>query len=209
MFLARSTSVCAALRPSAQLFRNHKAVATTKQQLAITTFSRFFTNGQNLLASNVRVKDTSGKEIGEDFFKGKKVVLFGVPGAFTPVCSYQHLTSYIQNAEKLKEAGIDEVVCVAVNDPFVMKAWGEHLKVGDKVTLLSDWNASFVKNLGLDTDLSAAGLGTRAKRFSLIIDNGKVTHQFVEPKPGEVSVTGADTILQILKPNDSTTRKEN
>jgi len=159
---------------------------------------RCFSTGQNILGSNIKLRDINNKEVTDDFFKGKKVVVFGTPGAYTPVCTNQHLPSFVQNADKLKEAGVDAIVCVAVNDPFVLKAWSEQLKADGKVTVLSDWNAALVKHLGLDIDLSAAGLGVRSKRFSLILDNGKITHQNVEAKPGDFTVTGADTILQQL-----------
>jgi len=156
--------------------------------LVNTLFKAYFEDAQ----------DINNKEVTDDCFKGKKVVVFGTPGAYTPVCTNQHLPSFVENADKLKEAGVDAIVCVAVNDPFVLKAWSEQLKADGKVTVLSDWNAALVKNLGLDIDLSAAGLGVRSKRFSLIIDNGKITHQNVEAKPGDFTVTGADTILQQL-----------
>eukprot|EP01104_Vermistella_antarctica_P006378 TRINITY_DN17085_c0_g1_i1.p2 TRINITY_DN17085_c0_g1~~TRINITY_DN17085_c0_g1_i1.p2 ORF type:complete len:187 (+),score=65.54 TRINITY_DN17085_c0_g1_i1:27-563(+) len=132
------------------------------------------------------------------FFKGKKVVLFGLPGAFTPICSNQHVPSYIENADKLKSAGVDTVACVSVNDSFTLKAWSAQLKAESKVEFIADWNAELVKQLGLDIDLSAAGLGVRAKRFSLVVDNGEVVHQNVEENPGQFEVTGADVILKQL-----------
>jgi hypothetical protein len=113
------------------------------------------------------------------------IPLSNVSSSHTILIFCVQLPSFVENSEKLKEAGVDVVACIAVNDPFVLKAWGENLKADGKVTLLSDWNASLVKHLGLDIDLSAAGLGVRSKRFSLIVDNGKITHQNVEAKPGE------------------------
>jgi peroxiredoxin len=110
----------------------------------------------------------------DELFKGKKVVLFSVPGAFTPTCSNQHLPSYLKNFDKIKGQGVDTIACMAVNDPFVMDAWGKDRGVGDKIKMLADGNGDYTKALGLELDGSKFGLGKRGKRFSMIVDNGVV-----------------------------------
>ena len=130
-----------------------------------------------------------------EYIKGKKIVLFAVPGAFTPGCTIKHLPGYVNNADKIKATGVDEIICVAVNDPFVMKAFGEHAKADGKITMLPDWNAELVSAFGLSFDASGAGLGTRAKRFSMVIENGKVTDLQVEETPSNVELSGAEACL--------------
>ena len=132
-----------------------------------------------------------------DLTKGKKVVIFGLPGAFTPTCSAKHVPSYVQNIDKLKAKGVDEVWCVSVNDAFVMGAWGKDQGVGDKVMMLADGSADFTKKLGLELDLVARGLGVRSQRFALVAKNGKVTHVAVEA-PGAFEVSKAETVLASL-----------
>jgi peroxiredoxin len=126
-----------------------------------------------------------------------KVVLFAVPGAFTPTCSDYHLPSYVIRYDDLKAKGVDAIVCVSVNDPFVMGAWGEAQHVEDNVLLLADGNGDFTKAMGLEMDGSAVGLGTRSQRYAAIIDDGVVTTLQVEPGPG-LSVSAADAILEQL-----------
>lgn len=133
----------------------------------------------------------------DSLFKGKKVVLFSVPGAFTPTCSAKHLPGFVQNAEALKAKGVDSIVCLAVNDPFVMRAWGEKNSVGDSVVMLPDGNATFTEALGLTMDGSGYGLGTRGQRFALVAEDGKVTHVAVE-KPGAFEVSSAEAVLGAL-----------
>ena len=112
------------------------------------------------------------KEISTDeLFKNKKVVLFSVPGAFTPTCSAKHLPGFVQKAGEFKAKGIDTIACMAVNDAFVMDAWGRDQQVGDKVKLLADGNAAFAKALGLELDATGVGLGTRSQRFAMVVDN--------------------------------------
>jgi len=138
------------------------------------------------------------KEIStEELFGGKTVVLFGVPGAFTPTCSAKHLPGYVQNYDALKAKGADVVACMAVNDAFVMGAWGKDQGVGDKVVMLADGSAAFTKALGLELDLTARGLGVRSQRFVLVAKNGKVTHVAVEA-PGAFEVSKAETVLAAL-----------
>jgi len=138
------------------------------------------------------------KEIGTDeIFKGKKVVLFAVPGAFTPTCSAKHLPGFVQDADAIKAKGVDTIVCLAVNDVFVLGAWGKDQGVGDKVLLLADGSAAFTKALGLELDLVARGLGVRSQRFALIAEDGKVTHLAVEAAGG-FDVSRAEAILAAL-----------
>jgi len=131
-----------------------------------------------------------------DIFDGKKVVLFAVPGAFTPGCSMTHLPGYVVNADKIKAAGVDTIVCMAVNDAFVMGAWGK-AQNAEEILMLADGNGEFTKALGLELDGSGFGLGTRSQRFAMIVENGKVTHLNVEPGPG-VDVSSAETIMGLL-----------
>jgi peroxiredoxin (alkyl hydroperoxide reductase subunit C) len=133
----------------------------------------------------------------DDLFKGKKVVMFAVPGAFTPTCSAKHLPGFVQNAEAIKAKGVDSVVCVAVNDAFVMGAWGKDQGTGDKVVMLADGSAALTKALGLELDLTARGLGVRSQRYALVAEDGKVTHLAVEA-PGGFEVSKAEAILAAL-----------
>jgi peroxiredoxin len=129
-----------------------------------------------------------------EYFKGKKVALFSVPGAFTPTCSAKHLPGFVEKAEELKAKGIDEIVCTAVNDPFVIGVWG---KGSDGITFLADGNADFVEALGLTMDGSGFGLGTRGQRFAAVINDGVVEQLFVEA-PGEFKVSTAEHVLESL-----------
>jgi len=124
-------------------------------------------------------------------------VLFGVPGAFTPTCSARHMPGYVEQAAALRAKGVDTVACVAVNDAFVMNAWGKDQGVTDEVVLLADGAAAFTKALGLEIDLTARGMGVRSQRFALIAKGGKVTHIGVE-QPGAFEVSGADAVLAQL-----------
>ncbi len=136
-------------------------------------------------------------EISTDtLFQSGKSVLFAVPGAFTPTCSNQHLPGFAANMDALKSKGIDRVVCMAVNDPFVMKAWGER-DGSDDIVMVSDWDATFTKALGLEMDASPAGLGLRSKRFAMVIDDGIVTKLSVEEERG-LNVSAAEAILEDL-----------
>ena len=133
-----------------------------------------------------------------DFFAGKKVVLFAIPGAFTPTCHAQHIPSYVANVDKLKEKGVDEVVCMAVNDPFVLAAEAEATGAAGKLTCLSDGNGEFTKALGLELDGSGIGLGTRSQRFAMIVNDGVVEEVFVEPDPSKMTVSSAENVLEHL-----------
>lgn len=149
-----------------------------------------------------RIPDITLKILGEngmediktgDYFKGRKIVLFAVPGAFTPSCALKHLPGYISEANSIKAKGVDEIICLAVNDPFVMKHWGEVAGADGKVTMLPDGNGELTKALGLGMDGSGAGLGFRSKRFSMIVEDGVVKDLQVEEKASDVGVTGAES----------------
>jgi len=132
-----------------------------------------------------------------ELFKGRKVVLFSVPGAFTPTCSMEHLPGFVSKADDIKSKGVDEIVCLSVNDPFVMKAWSDQQEAGGKVSMLPDWDANFTKALGLDQDISVAGLGVRGKRFRMTVEDGVVKSLDIEEGKG-VTVSGADACLTNL-----------
>ena len=131
-----------------------------------------------------------------DYFKGKKVALFAVPGAFTPTCSAKHLPGYIEKADELKAKGVDEIACTSVNDAFVLGAWRD-ANNADGITMLADGNGEFAKAVGLDTDFSPYGMGTRSNRYSMIVDDGVVTEINVE-EPGDFKVSSADHMLSQL-----------
>ena len=145
--------------------------------------------------------ETAGCTIGPNDFKvddltrGKKVVIFGLPGAFTPTCSAKHVPSYLQNLDRLKAKGVDDVICMAVNDAFVMGAWARDQKSAGKVRMMGDGSANYTKALGLEFDLSARGLGLRCQRFSMLVDNGVVKALNVEA-PGKYEVSDAETMLK-------------
>jgi peroxiredoxin len=132
-----------------------------------------------------------------DVLGAGKVVLFAVPGAFTPTCSDYHLPSYLIRYDDLKAKGVDSIVCISVNDPFVMGAWGDAQQVGDKVVMLADGNGDFTKAIGLEMDGSGFGLGSRSQRYAAVIEDGVVTALQVEPGAG-LSVSAADAILEVL-----------
>ncbi|MGJ8670211.1 MAG: peroxiredoxin [Oceanococcus sp.] len=132
----------------------------------------------------------------DDIFSGKKVVLFGVPGAFTPGCSMTHLPGYVVKADEIKAKGVDTIACISVNDAFVMDAWGK-AQNAQELLMLADGNADFAKATGLDMDASGFGMGVRCKRFAMIVDDGSVSFMAIEP-PGGIVETAAEAILQRL-----------
>lgn len=153
-----------------------------------------------------KIPDVSLTRLGEtgmeavstgSLFAGKTVAMFAVPGAFTPTCSDHHLPGFAQNAAALKAKGVDEIVCVSVNDPFVMKAWGEQLGATDYMTMLPDGNGAFTKALDLGMDASGAGMGFRSQRFALVAKDGVATHIAVEPGRG-LTVSSAESVLAAL-----------
>ncbi len=130
----------------------------------------------------------------DDIFNGKKIVLFGIPGAYTPTCSAQHVPSFKKHLAALKEKGVDQVICMSVNDPFVMKTFGEDQEAGD-IMMLPDGNGELTKAMGLEFDGSGFGLGTRCKRFAAVVEDGGVTALEIEASPGELDVSSAENIL--------------
>ncbi len=155
--------------------------------------------GDKIPSAKVFVQSDDGPAAisSDDIFKGKRVALFGVPGAFTRTCSARHLPGFVGNAEAIKARGIDEVVCMAVNDAAVMAAWGREHGAEGKVRMLSDGGLELTRAFGLEVDLSARGYGMRCKRFSMIADDGVVTHMHLEPGSG-FGETSAETLLTDL-----------
>jgi peroxiredoxin (alkyl hydroperoxide reductase subunit C) len=146
---------------------------------------------------------TEGCAIGPNAFEvekevaGKKIVIFALPGAFTPTCSAKHVPSYVEHFDAIKAKGVDEIWCVSVNDPFVMGAWGRDQKVGKKIRMLGDGSAEFTKKLGLELDLIARGLGVRSDRYAMIVENG-VVKTLDREAPGKFEVSDAASILKKL-----------
>ncbi|HET9149165.1 MAG TPA: peroxiredoxin [Alphaproteobacteria bacterium] len=130
----------------------------------------------------------------DQLFKGKKVVMFAVPGAFTPTCSMKHLPGFVQKADEIKKKGVDTIACVAVNDAFVMDAWGKDQKVGEKVQMLADGSAKLAEALGLSLDLTDRGLGKRSQRYAMVVEDGVVKKLNVE-EGGKFEVSSAESIL--------------
>ncbi|NQV84797.1 MAG: peroxiredoxin [Rhodospirillales bacterium] len=131
----------------------------------------------------------------DELFKGKRVALFGLPGAFTPTCSASHLPGYVKNADALREKGIDDIICVSVNDAFVMAAWGKEQAVGDRVRMVADGSAEFATATGLELDLGERGLGMRCQRYSMIVEDGVVRDIETEAPP-TAELTGAEKMLE-------------
>ena len=130
-----------------------------------------------------------------DMLAGKKVILFGLPGAYTPVCTTKHLPGYVEEADKLKAEGVAEIACISVNDPFVMSTWGEQNGADGKVLMLCDPEAAFTRSLGLDLDLAAFGLGTRSQRYSMVVENGVVAKINVEKSIFDHGASSASSLL--------------
>lgn len=145
----------------------------------------------------IMTDDGPDKRAGADFFSGRKVVLFAVPGAFTPTCHNSHMPGFVENAGAMRERGVDEVAVVAVNDPFVMGAWSKASEAGGKVTFIADGNGDFTRALGMDMDLSMAGFGTRSKRYAMIVDDGTVAYLGVEDGRG-VTHSSAASVMENL-----------
>jgi glutaredoxin/glutathione-dependent peroxiredoxin len=156
----------------------------TGERLPAANFSTMTGDGQQKLSSDV-------------IFAGRKVVLFAVPGAFTPTCSMNHLPGFLRHLDEIKAKGVDTVACTSVNDVHVMAAWAKASGAEGKVMMLADGNGDFARAVGLEKDLSAAGMGLRSSRYSMIVEDGVVTALNVEEKSG-VNVSGADTILTQL-----------
>ena len=149
------------------------------------------------LPADIKLKEMDGgpKDVTTgEVFKGKKVVLFAVPGAFTPTCSMKHLPGFVEQAGAIKGKGIDEIVCVSVNDAFVMGAWGDANACKGKVRMLADGNGEFTRAVGLEMDVSGFGMGKRSQRYGMVIKDGKVTQLNVEPGPG-LNVCSSEAML--------------
>ena len=155
--------------------------------------------GDTIPSVTVRQATAEGpKEVNtSELFAGKTVVLFGVPGAFTPTCSAKHLPGFVTQAAALKAKGVETIACMAVNDAFVMGAWGKDQGITDEVVMLADGSADFTRAMGLELDLTGRGLGVRSQRFALVAKNGKVTHIAVEA-PGAFEVSKAEAVLAAL-----------
>ncbi|MGE3144823.1 MAG: peroxiredoxin [Pseudorhodoplanes sp.] len=156
--------------------------------------------GDRLPNATFRVMTADGPKpkTTDEVFKGKKVVLFAVPGAFTPTCHKNHLPGFVKNAAAIRTKGVDAIAVTAVNDPFVMDAWKKASDSGDAIEFLADGSADFVKALGLELDASANGLGIRSKRYCMVVQDGVVKSLSIEDAPGKADVSGADALLKSL-----------
>jgi peroxiredoxin len=134
----------------------------------------------------------------DDFFKGRRVVLVGVPGAFTPTCHRNHLPGFVTKADDILGKGVDEIAVTGVNDVFVMDAWAKHSGAEGKVSFLADGSANFARAIGLSADMSARGLGMRSQRYSMLVDDGIVRKLHIEEAPGKAEVSGAEALLKVL-----------
>ena len=154
--------------------------------------------GDRLPAGTFRVMTPDGPatKTTEDIFKGKRVVLFAVPGAFTPTCHKNHMPGYLKNAEAIRAKGIDEIIVTGVNDVFVMDAWKKASGADGKIEFLADGSGDFAKALGLSFDASANGLGIRSRRYSMLVEDGVVKKLNIEEKPGTAELSGADNLLK-------------
>jgi peroxiredoxin len=160
-----------------------------------------------MLAVGDQIPDVTVRLVGEggaqpvstrQFFAGKRAVLFAVPGAFTPTCSDDHLPGFVDHIAEILAKGVDVVACTAVNDAFVLAAWGKSRGVGDKIALLADGNGDFARAAGLELDASGFGLGTRSKRYAAVLEDGVVKALYVEVNPGQVTDSSAEAILRDL-----------
>ena len=148
-------------------------------------------------------EESEGCSLGPNAFEveklvaGKKIVIFALPGAFTPTCSAKHLPGYVEHYDAIKAKGVDEIWCISVNDPFVMGAWGRDQKVGKKIRMMGDGSGEFTQKLGMELDLTARGLGVRSQRYVMIVDNGVVKHLAIEG-PGKFEVSDAASALKAL-----------
>lgn len=153
--------------------------------------------GDKVPSATIRMMGADGRPAAtttDDYFKGKKVVMFAVPGAFTPTCSAKHLPSFVEKASEIKAKGVDAIACIAVNDAFVMDAWGKSSNADGKVDMLSDGNGEFAKAMGLELDATGGGLGHRCQRFAMVVEDGKITQLNVE-EPGAFEVSSAEHVL--------------
>jgi peroxiredoxin len=156
--------------------------------------------GEKIPNVTLRYMGKDGKPVTvttDELFKGKRVVLFALPGAFTPTCSKAHLPGFIVKADAIKQKHVDQIVCLSVNDAFVMDAWGKNQNVDDNILMLADGSAEFTKAVGLDDDRTSTGMGVRSRRYSMLVEDGVVKVLNVE-QPGEFKVSDAETILNLV-----------
>ena len=155
--------------------------------------------GDKIPSATLQLKTADGiqKITTDELFKDKRVVLFALPGAFTPTCSAKHLPGFVNHAADIKGKGVDTIACLSVNDAFVMDAWGKDQKVGDKVLMLADGNADFSKAVGLTMDATGYGMGLRASRYAMVVKNGVVEKLNVEA-PGAFEVSSAEAVMKLL-----------
>jgi len=154
--------------------------------------------GERIPAATFHVMTAEGPSemTSDEVFSGKKVVLFAVPGAYTPTCHMKHLPGFVQHADGFKAKGVDTIACTAVNDPFVLDNWAKSTGAEGKILFLADGNANFAKAIGADLDASAVGLGTRSQRYAMLVDDGVVKAIHMEDSPKEVTSSSAETLLQ-------------
>lgn len=160
-------------------------------------------------AFTVMGEERPEKRTSEEIFAGRKVVLFGLPGAFTPTCHHNHLPGYLDCIDGIHALGVDEVAVVSVNDVFVMDAWAELTRAKGKIAFLADGSAEFTKACGLELDLTAAGMGLRCQRFSMVVEDGVVRHLTLEEKAGSAERTGAAAIIEQLQSDQKRETKSN
>ena len=155
---------------------------------------------QNIPSSEVFVLENGEptKKNIENILKNKKSIIFGLPGAYTSVCSAKHLPGYVKNSEKYKQKGIDQIICISVNDPFVMNAWGNENKVGDKIIMVGDPFLNFTKSIGAEVDKSGRGLGIRSNRYTMLVDNLKVMKIQEEKDTGVCELSAAENFLELV-----------
>ncbi len=172
----------------------HPAERTQRKEMPMT-----IKVGDKIPSVSLKTMDKDGMQTlsTDDIFKGKKVVLFALPGAFTPTCSAKHLPGFVSNAEAIRQKGVDTIACLSVNDAFVMDAWGKAQNAGDKVLMLADGNADFSKAVGLTMDGTGYGMGLRASRYAMVVDNGVVKTLNVEA-PGAFEVSSAEAIMKAI-----------
>ena len=156
--------------------------------VTLQEYSEVEGNGCSIGPNPVKVREAA---------KGKTIALFALPGAFTPTCSAKHLPGFVGKAEDIRKKGVDKIACLSVNDAFVMNAWGKDQNVGEKVLMLADGNAEFTKAVGLEMDGSGFGMGTRSKRYAMVVENGVVKHLAVE-NPGQFEVSSAEAVMKAL-----------
>eukprot|EP01088_Endostelium_zonatum_P002066 TRINITY_DN12496_c0_g1_i1.p1 TRINITY_DN12496_c0_g1~~TRINITY_DN12496_c0_g1_i1.p1 ORF type:complete len:200 (-),score=57.04 TRINITY_DN12496_c0_g1_i1:44-619(-) len=178
----------------------------SSRKRSVYTPIRQYAVGQTVTGHSLQLRDTSGAQKSVDELFGKKrVVIVGIPGAFTPVCTSKHVPEFVAQGDKVKQQGVDEIAFVMVNDPFVVKAYEEKMQAPG-IKFYADYDGSFTKYMNMGVDLSAAGLGQRCKRYTAIIDNGKIVSENVEAAPNDFKVTNVQSVLDQLSKSREQTR---